>query len=57
MTGSVWSRLKEWDCSCLMEVGCMMMKKLKYNEIAGKKLLFMDENPLTLNYVQGKNCI
>ena len=24
------------------------------NEIMGEKLLFMDENPTTLNYVQGK---
>ena len=27
------------------------------NEIVGEKLLFMDENPPTLNYVQGKQCI
>ena len=35
----------------------MMMKKLKTNEIVGEKLLFMDENPPILNYVQGKYCI
>ena len=28
-------------------------EEVKDNEIVGEKLLFMDENPPTLNYVQG----
>ena len=29
-------------------------EEVKDNEIVGEKLLFMDENPPMLNYVQGK---
>ena len=32
-------------------------EEVKDNEIVGEKLLFMDENPTMLNYVQGKYCI